>query len=144
MFYTATVVTMLVTPLALRFGPGIAAGASRLRALDRLFRRGKAEPESEAPDTSGHVVVLGYGVGGEMLAEVLAEAGAPFVVLDLNVKRVREARRRGRPVFYGDVTSRVMLERAGVATARQVAVLLNDPTRRCARCVKSARSPPAR
>lgn len=126
-FYAATVVTMLVTPLALRFGPGIAAGASRLRALDRLFRRREAEPLSPAPDASGHVVVLGYGVGGEMLAEVLAESRAPFVVLDLDVERVREARRRGLPVFYGDVTSRAMLERAGVATARQVAVLINDP-----------------
>jgi CPA2 family monovalent cation:H+ antiporter-2 len=138
LFFAASVVTMLVTPLALRFGPGIAAGAARLRALDRLLGRGRPAPGPPAPGASGHVLVLGYGVGGEMLAEVLAEAGVPFVVLDLNVERVRAARASGRPVYYGDVTSREMLERAGVAAARQVAVLLNDPDA-TVRAVRAAR-----
>lgn len=138
LFFAASVVTMLVTPLALRFGPGIAAGAARLRALDRLLHRGRPLPEAPAPGASGHVLVLGYGVGGEMLAEVLAAAQVPFVVLDLNAERVRDARRRGIPVFYGDVTSREMLHRAGAPAVRQVAVLLNDPdaTLRAVRAVR--------
>jgi CPA2 family monovalent cation:H+ antiporter-2 len=87
---------------------------------------------------SGHVLVLGYGVGGEMLAEVLTEADVPFVVLDLGAGRAREARRRGRPVFFGDVTSREILERAGAARARQVVALLNDPDATL-RAVRAAR-----
>ena len=138
LFFAASVLTMLLAPLALRFGPGIAAGAARLEALDRLLRRGLPQPEPTAPGASGHVLVLGYGVGGEMLAEVLAEAGVPFVVLDLNAGRVREARGRGVPVYYGDVTSRNMLERAGARAARQVAVLLNDPDATL-RAVRAAR-----
>jgi CPA2 family monovalent cation:H+ antiporter-2 len=139
LFFATTVVTMLVTPLALRFGPGIAAGALRLRALDRLLSQGLPEPAAPSPGSSGHVLVLGYGVGGEMLAEVLAEASVPFVVLDLNAERVRDARRRGVPAFYGDVTSRELLERAGAASAPQVAVLLNDPdaTERAVRTVRA-------
>jgi CPA2 family monovalent cation:H+ antiporter-2 len=66
-------------------------------------------------------------VGGELLAEVLREAGMPFVALDLNAERVRQARRQGTPLYYGDVTSREILERAGVAKAAQVVVVLNDP-----------------
>jgi CPA2 family monovalent cation:H+ antiporter-2 len=127
LFLAASVVTMLVAPLALRFGPGIAAGAARLRALDRLLGRGLPVPEAPAPGTSGHVLVLGYGVGGQLLVELLAEARVPFAVLDLNAERVRAARGRGLPVYYGDVTSPEVLERAGAAAARQVAVLLNDP-----------------
>jgi CPA2 family monovalent cation:H+ antiporter-2 len=137
-FFAASVVTMLVAPLALRFGPGIAAGAARLRALDRLLQRGVPEPEAPAPGISGHVLLLGYGVGGEMLAEVLAEARVPFAVLDLNAERARDARRRGIPVYYGDVTSRAILERAGAATARQVVALLNDPDATL-RAVRAAR-----
>jgi CPA2 family monovalent cation:H+ antiporter-2 len=139
LFYAASVVTMLVTPLALHFGPGIAVGAARLRALDRLLARGRPELDAPGPGTSGHVLVLGYGVGGEMLAEVLAEARVPFVVFDLNAERGRDARRRGVPVYYGDVTSREMLVRAGAATARQVAVLLNDPDATL-RAVRTARA----
>jgi CPA2 family monovalent cation:H+ antiporter-2 len=73
------------------------------------------------------VVILGFGVGGELLAEVLREAGMPFVALDLNGERVRQARRQGTPLYYGDVTSHEILERAGVAHASLVVVVLNDP-----------------
>jgi CPA2 family monovalent cation:H+ antiporter-2 len=138
LFFAASVVTMLVTPLALRFGPGIAASAARLRALDRLLLRARGEAQTETPEMSGHVLVLGYGVGGEMLAEVLTEAKVPFVVLDLGAARAREARRRGRPVYFGDVTSREILERAGAARAKQVVALLNDPDATL-RCVRAAR-----
>jgi len=58
---------------------------------------------------------------------VLREAAVPFVALDLNAQRVRQARLEGTPLYYGDVTSREILERAGVATAAQVVVVLNDP-----------------
>jgi CPA2 family monovalent cation:H+ antiporter-2 len=124
--FAATVLTMLVTPLALRFGPDLAARASRRGTLDRLTgRTGEAMPPTGT--SAPHVVILGYGVGGEMLAEVLREAAIPAVVLDLNFERVRHAQAQGAPVYYGDVTSREILERAGVPGARQVAVLLNDP-----------------
>jgi len=126
-FFAASVVTMFIAPLALRFGPGLAAGASRLRGFDRLDSAtsgGMAVPSSQ-PDPQ--VVILGFGVGGELLAEVLGEAGVPYVALDLNAQRVRQAKRQGTPLYYGDVTSREILERAGVAKAAQVVVVLNDP-----------------
>ena len=125
-FLTASVITMFIAPLALRFGPGLAAGASRLRGVGRLDSAtsgGIALPEDQA---APQVVILGYGVGGELLAEVLREAAVPFVALDLNAQRVRRARLEGTPLYYGDVTSREMLERAGVAAAAQVVVVLND------------------
>jgi CPA2 family monovalent cation:H+ antiporter-2 len=126
-FLTASVITMFIAPLALRFGPGLAAGASRLKGLGRLDTAtagGIAPPEGRE---NPQVVVLGYGVGGELLAEVLREAAVPFVALDLNAQRVRQARLEGTPLYYGDVTSREILERAGVASAAQVVVVLNDP-----------------
>jgi CPA2 family monovalent cation:H+ antiporter-2 len=126
-FLTASVITMFIAPLALRFGPGLAAGASRLRGFGRLDSAaagGIALPEDQA---APQVVILGYGVGGELLAEVLREAAVPFVALDLNAQRVRRARQEGTPLYYGDVTSREILERAGAATAAQVVVVLNDP-----------------
>jgi CPA2 family monovalent cation:H+ antiporter-2 len=125
-FLTASVITMFIAPLALRFGPGLAAGASSLWGLGRLdsaAAAGITVPEGQA---APQVVILGYGVGGELLAEVLREAAVPFVALDLNAQRVRRARLEGTPLYFGDVTSREILERAGVATAAQVVVVLND------------------
>jgi len=62
----------------------------------------------------------------------------PFVALDLNAQRVRQARLEGTPLYYGDVTSREILERSGVATAAQVVVVLNDP-RATLQAVRAAR-----
>jgi CPA2 family monovalent cation:H+ antiporter-2 len=126
-FFAASVVTMFIAPLALRFGPGIAAGAARLRGLVRVDSATAGEMTVPAGQPDPQVVILGFGVGGELLAEVLREAGMPFVALDLNGERVRQARRQGTPLYYGDVTSREILERAGVARAAQVVVVLNDP-----------------
>jgi len=126
-FFAASVVTMFIAPLALRFGPGLAAGASRLGGLHRLDSATSGALAMPAGQPDPQVVILGYGVGGELLAEVLNEAGMPFAALDLNAQRVRQARQQGTPLYYGDVTSREILERAGVANARQVVVMVNDP-----------------
>lgn len=127
MFFAASVVTMFIAPLALRFGPGLAAGASRLGGLHRIDAATSGGLAMPAGQPDPQVVILGYGVGGELLAEVLNEAGMPFAALDLNAQRVRQARQQGTPLYYGDVTSREILERAGVANARQVVVVVNDP-----------------
>jgi CPA2 family monovalent cation:H+ antiporter-2 len=138
LFFAAGVVTMLVTPFALRFGPHVAAGAARLRALDRLLGPGGKDLAAVPPELAGHVVVLGYGVGGRMLAEILRGASVSFVAVDINAERVREARRRGEPLHYGDVTSPDILAHVRVGAARQVAILLNDPgaTLRAVRAVR--------
>jgi CPA2 family monovalent cation:H+ antiporter-2 len=138
LLFAASVITMLVTPFALRFGPRVAAGAARLRALDRLLGL-SGDGQARVPaGLSGHVVILGYGVGGEMMAEVLRSAHRPFVTVDLNAERVREARKQGEPVYYGDVTFPETLQRVRVADARHVVVLLNDPSATL-RAVRTAR-----
>jgi CPA2 family monovalent cation:H+ antiporter-2 len=125
-FLAASVVTMIVTPVAVRLGPHLAAGAGRLAVLERLLgvRDAKTEPE---PGLSDHVVIMGYGVGGRLLAEALRSTGIAYVVIDIHAESVSAARAQGEPALYGDVTSPEILARARVETARQVVVLINDP-----------------
>jgi len=126
-FFAASVVTMFVAPLALRFGPTLAAGAQRLLGAGRVDAVTSGALAIPPGERDPQVVILGFGVGGQLLAEVLREAGMPFTAVDLNAERVRQARRQGTPLYYGDVTSREILERAGVAKARQVVVVMSDP-----------------
>ncbi|MFB3854314.1 MAG: cation:proton antiporter [Vicinamibacterales bacterium] len=137
-FFAASVLTMLVSPMSLRFGPGVAARASGLPLLDRLTAPAEMAAPPPRESRAGHVVILGYGVGGEMLAEILSGAQVPYVVVDLNLSRIRRARQQGLNAMYGDVTNRAILESAGVPRARQVTVLLNDPEA-TVRAVRSAR-----
>ncbi|MCK6527010.1 cation:proton antiporter [Myxococcota bacterium] len=138
LFVAASVITMTLTPLLVRMGPHLAAGAARLRGIEGVLG---LRPTPERPGQAGtrdHVVVLGYGLGGQLLVEALGDAEIPCVAVDIAVERVRASRERGEPVRYGDVTSEEILERVGVATARSVVVLLNDPdaTRRAVQTVR--------
>jgi K+:H+ antiporter len=126
-FLAASVVTMLVTPVAVRLAPHLAAGAARLWILERLLGVRPDEDELAASEEpGGHVVILGYGVGGQLLAEALRTTGIPYRIVDINAERIRKARGRGEPALYGDVTSVEILERVHVEAARHVVVLLND------------------
>jgi CPA2 family monovalent cation:H+ antiporter-2 len=73
------------------------------------------------------VLVLGFGVGGRLVADALREFGTPYHILDLNGGTVREARAAGLPISYGDGTLLDTLEAFGARRARAVVVVLSDP-----------------
>jgi CPA2 family monovalent cation:H+ antiporter-2 len=117
----SSILTMLLTPALLALRPRLTAIAGRLAR-----RAGTpAAPSSEA--RRGHVLILGFGLGGRIIAAALRSAGRPYAVLDLNGRTVLEARAAGEPIVYGDVASPEALAAAGVAEAAAVVIVLNDP-----------------
>jgi K+:H+ antiporter len=127
----ASVVSMMVAPVATRLSSSIASAAARATSgLARPWVLGAArgpelEPEPEAP-TEGHIVILGYGTVGRTLGEVLLTNKIPFVALEIDPLLVQHARRAGHPVRYGDASSEEMLRRAGLQRARTLVVTLPD------------------
>lgn len=75
---------------------------------------------------SGHVVICGYGRIGQSIANFLDEEGIPYVALDLDASRVREAHLAGEPVYYGDASDRSVLESVGIAKARLLVIGHHD------------------
>ena len=124
----AGVVSMFVTPLLVRVAPHITAGEALLRPLCRILgARGIDEPAPQHRGLEDHVVIIGYGLGGRLLAQALGKSGFPYIALELNAETVRDARSRNEPLYYGDATSREALDHAGVDRARMVVVAINDP-----------------
>jgi len=120
---SAAVVTMLATPGLLRLGPAVAALWHRLRPTPA------ADAAAPAPSVlRDHVVIVGFGVGGSLLARVLREVNIPYVVLELNGETVRRARAEGEPMIYGDATRREILGHAGIERASVIVFAVNDPT----------------
>jgi CPA2 family monovalent cation:H+ antiporter-2 len=115
----ASILTMVVTPAVLGAAP---------RVADWVTSRWKlpADVAAEAAAES-QVVILGFGVGGRLMAAALHEFGVPYHVLDTNGATVRAARADGEPVTFGDATSPDTLEALGIARARAVVVVLSDP-----------------
>src|SRR5882757_11020261 len=87
--------------------------------LQQIFggRRVKAEIDR----LENHVIVIGFGRIGVMLAQELKSGGAPFVVLEQSEKRAAEVRALGYLCLVGDATSEAALLDAGIARARTLA-----------------------
>ncbi|MBM4420687.1 MAG: sodium:proton antiporter [Chloroflexi bacterium] len=108
------------------------------RLLDRLDAllgrwtvRAGAEDLAESLDTShadrrGHAVICGLGSVGEMVAQALRRRSFDTVVIELDKRRVEDARRRGLDVLFGDAASELILEHAGLARARVLVIALED------------------
>jgi CPA2 family monovalent cation:H+ antiporter-2 len=129
----ASVITMAFTPFFVGAAPDIAA------RLARGAKHTASSLDGERLTLRDHVVILGYGMGGQLLAQSLSELSVPHVVLELNGATVRSAVARGVNIHYADVSAPEPLEAAGVAEAAAVVAVLSDPaaSERAVRAVRA-------
>jgi CPA2 family monovalent cation:H+ antiporter-2 len=128
LFLSASVLTMVLTPFIIRASPGISSWMSSKKLLERLDRmKRKAEKEGFPSRREGHVIIVGFGLNGRNLAEVLKETSVPYVVLEINNDTVIQLKKKGEPIFFGDGTSPEILRKLGVGTARMLVVAISDP-----------------
>jgi len=114
------ILSMMLAPLIVRYNGWLAKrwvpGYTREREgnLDVI--------RAEAVGANKHVIICGYGRSGQNLAWMLEQEGIPSLALDLDPVRVRDARDAGKPVVYGDVARRDVLEAAGLHRATALAI----------------------
>ena len=73
-----------------------------------------------------HVIICGYGRCGQNLARILEQEGIPYMALDLDPDRVRQAAAAGDSVVFGDAARLQALMAAGLARASAVVVTYLD------------------
>lgn len=128
LFLAASVLTMILTPFLVQASSGISLWVSSKRFLERLDRmRKRAEREGFPARREDHVIIIGFGLNGRNLAEVLKEASIPYVALELNSETVLQMKKKGEPIFYGDGTSPEILHKLGIETAKMLVVVISDP-----------------
>jgi len=127
-FLSSSVVTMIMTPFALGSAASVSAWITSRRLIKRLGGRKKlAGGEGVPRKKEGHVVIIGFGLNGRNLARVMREAEIPYVVLEMNGDTVREMKKKGEPIYYGDGTSIEILHRLSIEKARLLVVAISDP-----------------
>ena len=77
-------------------------------------------------NTSKHVIICGYGRCGQNLARMLEREAIPYIALDLDPDRVRQAAAAGDSVVFGDAARLQALMAAGLARASAVVVTYLD------------------
>ncbi|RZJ20052.1 MAG: potassium transporter [Haliea sp.] len=73
-----------------------------------------------------HVIICGYGRCGQNLGRMLDGEGIPYMALDLDPDRVRQAAAAGDSVVFGDAVRLQALMAAGLARASAVVVTYLD------------------
>lgn len=125
--------SMLITPFIARAGS---------RLADRLLP-GDLGVHNHAPDDmpDGHVIIAGYGRVGRLLGELLLEENADIIAIDTDPKRIAQCRKDGIRIYYGDAGRIETLIKAGVESAAQFIVTVDDPDKaeRVVRAVRSRR-----
>jgi monovalent cation:H+ antiporter-2, CPA2 family len=126
-FLSSSVVTMIATPFLLRAAPSAAEWLTSRTILKKLSRRKFLEAEESPRRKHDHIIIVGFGLNGRNLAKVLKEAEIPYAVLEMNSDTVREMRKKGEPIYYGDGTSQEILHKLSIAKARLLVIAISDP-----------------
>ncbi|KAB7571861.1 potassium transporter, partial [Verminephrobacter sp. Larva24] len=120
----AMVLSMLATPFLIMHSNRI---VMRLVASDWLQQSLQMTSIArKSINTSGHVLICGYGRCGQNLARMLEHERIPYMALDLDPDRVHQAAAAGDSVVYGDATRLQALMAAGLVRASAVAITYAD------------------
>ena len=77
-------------------------------------------------ELSGHHVLVGLGRVGSVVAESLADASAPFVVVEQDAEALEWGRERGWLTVLGDATEEPVLVQAGIERAASLIAALDS------------------
>ena len=120
----AMLLSMLAAPFLVERGESIARRWSRSDWMHRAMELHSIAVKSMAADQ--HVVVCGYGRSGQNLARFLEKESIPFIALDVDPQRIREAAVAGESVVFGDAARREVLVAAGLLRAKALAITYSD------------------
>jgi monovalent cation:H+ antiporter-2, CPA2 family len=121
---SASLLSMVIAPFVIQFNGRIA------RKLVKSYTRNSSHVVEDitnlGKDLKDHVIICGYGRSGQYLGRFLKEENIPFIALDIDPERVKEAAAAGEHVVYGDAGRRIVLEAAGASRAKAMIVSYAD------------------
>jgi CPA2 family monovalent cation:H+ antiporter-2 len=113
-----TLLSMVATPTLFWLGDRLWNAQS-----DTLFQSSMPVVSTESPLTlSEHVIIIGGGVVGQYVAQVLRSVRIQYIVVENDYKTVLSMRDSAIRVLFGDASHPVILEAAGLAQARLVVI----------------------
>jgi CPA2 family monovalent cation:H+ antiporter-2 len=118
------VLSMLATPFIIMYSNPIVMKLISSEWLQQSLQMTTIARKSINVDK--HVIICGYGRCGQNLGRMLESEGIPYMALDLDPDRVRQAAAAGDSVVFGDAVRLQSLIAAGLARASAVVVTYLD------------------
>ena len=116
-----TTVTMAFTPLLAVLGDWI----SKLITKKKISLNPQ-ELTLDTKDLDQHVIVVGFGRVGRMVAKVLVAEHVNYIASDIQPKIVKDGRDEGFPVYLGDLTKLNTLQSMAISRARMIIIAINN------------------
>lgn len=144
LFLAVSTLTMMITPSLIAAAPCAAERISQWPMPQKILL-GFSTPSfgkehQSVPPLTNHVIIVGYGPVGRNLARAAKSAGIPYAVVEMNPSTVREEKKKGEPIIFGDASEETVLHHVAVRDAKVVCVSLADPAtvRRITAAVRAA------
>ncbi len=118
------VLSMLVTPFIIMYTNRIVMKLVASEWLQQSLQMTTIARKSI--NANRHVIICGYGRCGQNLAKMLEGEGIPYMALDLDPDRVRQAAAAGDSVVFGDAARLQALIASGIARASAVVITYLD------------------
>ncbi len=118
------VLSMLATPFIIMYSNRIVIKLVSSEWLAQSLQMTQIAKKSISRDK--HVIICGYGRCGQNLARMLERESIPYMALDLDPDRVRQAAAAGDSVVFGDAARLQALMAAGLARASAVVITYLD------------------
>nr|MBP9101154.1 NAD-binding protein [Nitrosomonas sp.] len=120
----AMVLSMFIAPFIIEHSESM---VHRLYGSDWMYRAMQITSiAAQTMVSQNHVIICGYGRSGQSMARILEQESIPFIALDLDPQRIREAAGAGEAVVYGDAARREVLIAAGLMRAKVLVVSYAD------------------
>lgn len=123
-FLGVSITSMLLSPLMIRYSNKFGY------VVEKVF--GSRRPMEEEEGTtkvralSGHVIIVGYGLTGRCVEEVIRETSIPYIILELNAQTVATEKKKGVPIVFGDAANERVLAVVKANKADSVIITIPD------------------
>ncbi|MCB1858759.1 MAG: monovalent cation:proton antiporter-2 (CPA2) family protein [Gammaproteobacteria bacterium] len=112
--------SMVATPLLVKLGSWIG------QVLEKQAAPSTEQVAKPIPASRNHIIVAGFGRFGKILANSLAKAKVPYLVLDIDPAKVAAAQALNHPVYFGDASQSEVLRAAGAEHSLMVVFAMNQ------------------
>ena len=118
----AMLLSMLIAPILIQYSDRIVLRFSRNEWLTQSVQLTKIVTQTIQHDQ--HVIICGFGITGQHVANLLEQEGIHYVALDADPDRVQEASDAGKSVVYGAYGVKGLIA-AGIGRAKAVVIAFN-------------------
>ena len=123
-FLAAMLISMLAAPFLIERSDEVVRRYSAGEWMSRALQLHNIAVQTMSLDTQ--IIICGYGRSGQTLARFLEQESIPYIALDHDPQRVREASAAGENVVYGDASRKEVLLAAGILRVKALVVAYSD------------------